>query len=363
MAEDSKSTNELEALAKFESEKQEIHALLEEAVKRGASDLHLVVGASPILRIQGELVELKDRPVLTPGYAERLVGLLMNDDQKKFFISNKELDFSYPYRDKAYFRVNIFRQKGKAGAVLRLIPSKVLTIDELGLPPVIHKFAQAKRGLVLVTGPTGHGKSSTLAAIIDEINETRSEHIITIEDPIEFVYEHKRSIINQRELYNDTLSFGSALRSVLREDPDVILIGEMRDAETMEAALTIAETGHLVFGTVHSNTAAETADRIIYSFEAYQQPQIRTQLAAVLLGVINQRLIPKVGGGRVPLVEILIATPSVRSLIREGKTYQLPNAIQTGVSEGMISIEKALSDLLSKGLITPETVKQLKTEF
>ena len=337
-------------------DRKELDQYLDEAYDKMASDLHLLVGVPPTLRVDGVLHHL-DRPPITPGYIEKLISMMLTPIQRKKLAMELELDFSYSFSDKAHFRVNIFHERGYLSAVMRLVPAQIRTIEELGLPPIIHKFGQARSGLVLVTGPTGQGKSSTLAAIIDEINHQRADHILTIEDPIEFVYKPDKSMISQRELYVDTKSFAAALKSALREDPNVILVGEMRDLETMEAALTIAETGHLVFATVHSTDAASTADRIISAFPSHHQPQIRLQLSSVLIGVLSQRLFPKVGGGRAAAVEVMVANTQVRALIRDGKTYQLPTAIQTGGAEGMITMNKSINQLLAEGKISQDTLK------
>ncbi len=330
----------------------EIRELLDLVVKNDASDLHLTTGVPPTLRIDGRLMPIEGKSALSSEQVQNLVFSFMTQDQRERLIQKKELDFSFSYAEKIRFRSNVFYEKGHIAAALRSIPTKIRTIEELSLPPVLEKFALASQGFVIIAGPTGHGKSTTLAAIIDHINRNRAEHIITIEDPIEYLFGDNKSIIQQREVYSDTLSFSRALRSVLREDPNVVLIGEMRDLETIEAGLTIAETGHLVFTTLHTNNAAETADRIIDVFPPHQQQQVRSQLANVLLGVISERLIPRVGGGRVPAVEIMLANSAVRNVIREGKTYQLPNIISTSVSEGMINLDKVLADLVSKGEIT-----------
>lgn len=322
--------------------------LLEIAIKREASDLHLTVGVPPTLRVDGRLVAVPEESVLTIETAEKLVESLMTDEQIERLKLKKELDFSFGY-DKTRFRTNVFYQKGNLTASLRLIPSEIKSISELGLPPVLEKFTVHSQGFVIITGPTGHGKSTSLAALIEEINKSRSEHIITIEDPIEYVFEHKKSIISQREVGSDTNSFARALRSALREDPNVILVGEMRDLESIEAALTLAETGHLVFTTLHTNSAAQTTDRIIDVFPPHQQQQVRLQLANVLLGVVSQRLLPRTPGGRIVACEIMIANSAVRNLIREGKTHQLDNIIRTSASEGMISLDKVLAELVSKG--------------
>ncbi|MEW6201470.1 MAG: type IV pilus twitching motility protein PilT [bacterium] len=330
----------------------DIDELLHKAVQRRASDVHLTSGLPPVLRIDGRLVPSEyDR--IFPSISQKIVYSMLTDQQKQVFEENLELDFSYGVAGLGRFRVNIFLQRGSIGAVMRAIPSKIPTLDELRIPRIVKTLTLKPRGLILVTGPTGCGKSTTLAACIDLINSSRDCHIITIEDPIEYLHRHKKSMINQRELELDTRSFARALRSVLREDPDVILVGEMRDLETMEAALTIAETGHLVFATLHTNTAAGAIDRIVDVFPPHQQTQIRTMLAMNLEAVVTQQLLSRVGGiGRVPSVEILIATPGVRNLIREAKAHQIPAAIQTGGSVGMQTMDQALKELYTVGLIT-----------
>lgn len=335
----------------MESMGAQMKGLLDTAISRGASDLHVTVGVSPTIRIDGKLFALTDQPVVTPETAQRLVASIMTPEQLERLGQRRELDFSFGY-GKTRFRTNCFYQKGNVGAALRLIPMSIKSMEELGVPPILERFTEPSQGFVIITGPTGHGKSTTLAALIENINGKRSEHIITIEDPIEYVFEHKKSIIEQREVGSDTNSFSRALRSALREDPNVVLVGEMRDLETIEAALTLAETGHLVFTTLHTNSAAQTADRIIDVFPPHQQQQVRMQLANVLLGVVSQRLLPKVQGGRVLATEIMIANSAVRNTIREGKTHQLPNIIQTSASEGMISLDKVLAELVSRGEIS-----------
>ena len=330
---------------------QQMGQLLQLVVEHDASDLHLTVGVRPTIRIDGVLHEVDDHQALTPERVEGLLNTVLNADQKKRLKEEKEIDLSLPYEDKARFRVNIFTQRGYLAAAFRLIPMTLKSYKELQLPGEIGGFAQAKQGLVLFAGPTGHGKSTTQAAIIDDINTNRAEHIITIEDPVEYTHAHKQSIIDQREVGQDTKSFAKALRSVLREDPDVVLIGEMRDPETMAAAMTIAETGHLVFATVHTNDAPQTIDRIVDSFPSYQQSQVRSQLSQVLSGVVSQRLLPAIGGGRVPAVEIMISTSAIRNLIREKKTHQIPSAIQTSSEQGMVSMEKALAERVQQGLV------------
>lgn len=332
-------------------EKTKLQKLLDIAIQRGASDLHLTIGVPPTLRIDGKLIPIEKEAILTSEECTKLVEAIMSQEQIERYRQRKELDFSFGFKQ-TRFRVNAYFQMGNLAASLRLIPTEIKTLQQLGLPPILEKFALPSQGFVIITGPTGHGKSTTLASLIEYINQNRNEHIITIEDPIEYVFKHKKSIITQREVGNDTNSFARALRSALREDPNVILVGEMRDLETIDAALTLAETGHLVFTTLHTNNAAQTADRIIDVFPPYQQQQVRLQLANVLLGVVSQRLLPRVSGGRVAACEIMIADAAVRSLIREGKTHQLPNIIQTSASEGMIALDKVLAELVNKGEVT-----------
>ena len=329
----------------------EVKKHLDIAIQKQASDIHFTVGVPPILRVDGKLLAIPNEVALTAQTCEKLCRSFMTEEQVTKITSHKEIDFSFGYKE-TRFRVNTYFQKGNWAASLRLIASKIKSIAELGLPPILEKFTTHSQGLVIITGPTGHGKSTTLAALIEHINNHRLEHIITIEDPIEYVFQHKKSIVDQRELGSDTNSFARALRSALREDPNVVLVGEMRDLETIEAALTIAETGHLVFTTLHTNSASQTTDRIIDVFPPHQQQQVRLQLANVLLGVISQRLIPKTAGGRIVACEIMIANSAVRNLIREAKTHQLPNVIQTSASEGMISLDKVLAELVSKGEIS-----------
>ncbi len=329
-----------------------IELLLEEVIKRKASDLHLSVGLSPIIRIDGSLTALRNIPALNEEAVETLVFSLLDDDQKQILLRDKEFDFSFAFGDLGRFRVNAFHERGNLAASMRLIPNEIRSVEDLGLPKILDKFSDYPRGLVLITGPTGSGKSTTLAAIIDKINTDKSMHIITIEDPIEYTHKSKRSLVVQREVHYDTYSFSSALRSALREDPDVVLIGEMRDLETIAAAVTIAETGHLVFATLHTNSASQSIDRMIDVFPPHQQPQVRAQIGNILMAVCSQRLIPALGGGRVPATEILVATPAVRNIIREGKNYQLEAVIQTGSEYGMQSMDKTLVDLVHKGIIS-----------
>jgi len=330
-----------------------IEKLLAYSIEYKASDLHLIDGVSPILRIDGSLVTIPREPKLNSKTADALIKSLMSEEQLKKLQKAKEIDFSFSYQE-TRFRTNVFYQKGKLEASLRLIPKKIRSLKELGLPPILEKFTHRKQGLVIICGPAGHGKSTTLAALIDSINQNRSAHIITIEDPIEYVFQHKKSVISQREVGSDTNSFSRALRASLREDPDILLVGEMRDLETIKAALTLAETGHLLFTTLHTNSAAQTTDRIIDVFPPHQQQQVRSQLAGVLLGVVSQRLIPQTSGGRISACEVMIGNSAIKNLIREGKTHQINSIIQTSGSEGMITLDKVLAELVSKGEITVE---------
>jgi twitching motility protein PilT len=336
-----------------EKQNAEISSYLDFAVSNNASDIHLTVGMAPIVRVDGKLSIIPNAEVITAEKCEGLIAAFAPADLMISIRQKREIDFSFGYKTMR-FRVNIYYQKGTLSASLRLIPKDIKNIRELGLPPILEKFTEHSQGFVIITGPTGSGKSTTLAAMIDKINADKSKHIVTIEDPIEYVFEHKQSLISQREVGSDTNSFARALRSALREDPDVVLIGEMRDLETIEAALTLAETGHLVLTTLHTNSAAQTADRIINVFPPHLQQQISSQLASVLLGVVSQRLIPKTNGGRALACEIMIANSAIKSLIREGKTFQIPNVIQTSASDGMISLDKVLAEFVSKGEITLE---------
>ncbi|GAB4241932.1 MAG: type IV pilus twitching motility protein PilT [Thermoleophilia bacterium] len=332
--------------------------ILTEVLEKEASDLHIAVGRPPMIRAKGKL-EALDRPVVTPTVARELIYSILNQEQRQRLESDWEIDFSYSVPGKARFRVNAFFQRNSLGAAFRLIPVDIKGIDELGLPKVVHSFCARPRGFILVTGPTGSGKSTTLAAIIDEINESRQEHIMTIEDPIEFLHSHKKCIINQREVGADTQSFNRALKSVLRQDPDIILVGEMRDLETIQTALTAAETGHLVFATLHTQDAPQTIDRMIDVFPPHQQEQIRVQIAATIQGIMTQQLLPRRDGrGRVVACEVLVPTPAVRNLIREGKTHQIYTVMQTGTKYGMQTMDYALADLVRRNLITRELAEQ-----
>lgn len=331
----------------------DIQQLFAETARLEASDLHLVVGFPPMLRLVGKLAAVSGTQVITATEAEQMIVSILNQEQKELFLTNREIDFSLATAA-GRFRANVYYQKNTPAATFRLIPPRIKTIDELGLPNICHEFVKLRQGLVLVTGPTGHGKSTTLAAMINSINLTKPLHVVTIEDPIEYVYPPGLSIVSQREMHGDTHSWNIALRSVLREDPDVVLIGEMRDFETIAAALTIAETGHLVFATLHTNSAAQTIDRIVDVFPENQQSQVRLQLSSVIEGVLSQRLIPAAPGGRVVVGEIMTATAAVRTTIRDGKTHLLDNIIQTSAEFGMMSLETSLAGRVREGKITIE---------
>lgn len=340
----------------------DLQQLLDLTVKNNASDLHLIAGIPPALRIDGALSYLGGLAVLSPESIESMVFSLISPSQKEVLVNNRELDFSTAYGGGVYgdigrFRVNAYYQRDKLSAAFRFLPKTIRTLEELHMPKICHTFAATRQGLILVTGPTGQGKSTTLASIVNEINMTRADHVLTVEDPIEYMYPTGKSIISQRELGSDTHSWGLALRSALREDPDVVLIGEMRDPDTMSAAITIAETGHLVFSTLHTNSAAQTIDRIIDSFPAHQQEQVRAQLAFTLKGIISQRLLPQLSGGRIPATEILIGTPAVASNIRDGKTHLIDSVIETSQDVGMITLESSLSQLVLAGSVSLDVAK------
>lgn len=345
------------------SSQPRIEVLLDEVVKKKASDLHLQVGLPPMLRVDGALIPVPSADPLTAESIETLIFAILDEDQKQILLKDKEFDFSFAYGDLGRFRVNAFHERGNMAAALRLIPNEILSIEQLGLPEIVNKFSAYPRGLVLVTGPTGSGKSTSLAAMIHKINSEQGKHIITIEDPIEYTHKSQKSIIVQREVHYDTYSFSAALRSALREDPDVVLIGEMRDLETIASAITIAETGHLVFATLHTNSAAQSIDRMIDVFPPHQQPQIRAQLSNILMAIVSQRLIPTIGGGRIAAAEILIATPAVRNIIREGKSHQLEAVIQTGAEFGMQSMDKQLVQLIHAGTITYDEARNFAVDL
>ena len=332
-----------------------LHQLLKAMVEKGASDLHITTGSPPQLRIDGKLVPLKTQP-LSPVDTKQLCYSILTDAQKHKFEEENELDLSFGVKGLSRFRSNIFMQRGAVAGAFRTIPVKILTFAELGLPPIVTELSKKPRGLVLVTGPTGSGKSTTLASVIDKINTDRHEHILTIEDPIEYLHPHKNCLVNQREVGADTQSFKKALKYILRQDPDVVLVGEMRDLETVEAALVISETGHLAFATLHTNSAVQTINRILDVFPPYQQPQVRAQLSFVLEGVLTQNLLPRAGGpGRVLIIEVMVPNPAIRNLIREDKVHQVYSQMQVGQSRfGMQTFNQSLAIALARRLITPE---------
>jgi twitching motility protein PilT len=340
-----------------------LRALLEEMIEKEASDLHITTGERPKLRVDGDITDSSVAEVLTPKDTLQLAYSVLTENQKKRFETEDELDFSFGIQNLARFRGNCFKQRGCVSMVIRMIPFNVRTFNELGLPPVIAKLAERPRGLILVTGPTGSGKSTTLAAIIDKINKERKGHIITVEDPIEFIHRHQSCIVNQREIGTDTKSFATALKYALREDPDVILVGEMRDLETIASALTIAETGHLALATLHTNSAAESINRIIDVFPANQQSQVRAQLAFVLEGVVTQTLLPKARGrGRVMACEIMVATPAIRALIRDDKIHQIYSSMQSGKKHGMQTMNDALYQLYTNHEVVQEECERVSSE-
>lgn len=329
--------------------------LLQTMIEKGASDLHITSGTPPQIRVDGDLVPL-NHPPLAPAETKQLIYSILTDNQKHRFEEENELDLSFGLKGLSRFRANVFQQRGAVGAAIRVIPFRILSFEDLGLPPVVQELVKKPRGLILVTGPTGSGKSTTLASMIDRINSERHNHIITIEDPIEYLHPHKKSVVNQREVNQDTKSFKTALKYILRQDPDVVLIGEMRDLETVEAALTIAETGHLTFATLHTNSAAQTINRIIDVFPPHAQPQVRAQLSFVMEGVISQNLLPKATGqGRVLAMEIMVPNPAIRNLIREDKVHQIYSTMQTGQNQfGMQTMNQSLAELYLKRLISHE---------
>lgn len=340
-----------------------IEILLEEVVRRRASDLHLQVGLPPMIRVDGELLPVAGFNALDEPSVETLIFAILDQDQQQILEKDKEFDFSFAFGTLGRFRVNAYHERGNLAAAFRLIPNEIKTVAELGVPPIVSSFANFPRGLVLVTGPTGSGKSTTLSSLIDKINEERAQHIITIEDPIEFTHKSKKSVVVQREVHYDTYSFSAALRSSLRQDPDVVLIGEMRDLETISAAITIAETGHLVLGSLHTNSAAQSIDRMIDVFPPHQQPQIRAQLSNILMAICSQRLVPSIGGGRVVAAEVLIANPAVRNIIREGKSHQLDAVIQTGADSGMQTMDRTLVGLVQNGTVTYDDARSFAVDL
>ncbi len=334
-----------------------IHDLLQLTIDRKASDLHLIVGVPPLLRVDGVLQAVPGEGVLTPEIVTEHIRQILSQEHFIRLTENKEIDFSLPFSERGRFRVNAYTQKGSFAVAFRNIPLEIPAIDNLGLPSLFHQFVNLRQGFVLVTGPTGHGKSTSIASILNEINKTKASHIVTIEDPIEFVFRPVKSVISQREMHQDTHSWEVALRSVLREDPDVVLVGEMRDYETMASALTVAETGHLVFATLHTNSAAQTIDRIVDVFPEEQQKQVKLQLSNVLQAVVSQRLIPAAAGGRVLATEIMLGTTAIKNAIREGKTHQIDSIIQTSSEAGMSTLETSLAYLVKSGKITYEVAQ------
>ncbi len=336
---------------------EQLKGLLVAAARQNASDLHIAVGRRPALRIDGVLIPLQQETILTPESAEGLVSALLTPEQKERFVKERQLDFAYNLEDKVRFRANVYYQRGYVAAALRVIPARIRTVEELSLPPILHDFAKLSQGFVLVVGPAGHGKSTSLAAVLDEVNHTRADHIVTVEDPIEYLFTQDKAIISQREVGNDTATFHDALRTVLRQDPDVIMIGEMRDAASIATAMTAAETGHLVFSTLHTNSASQTIDRIIDSFAPEQQSQVVSQLAATLVAIVSQRLLPRTAGGRVPAAEIMLVNPAIRNLIRERKIYQIDLVIETSLQEGMFTLNRALAMLVKSKEISLENAE------
>jgi len=346
--------------------KEWLNQILDQAIEKDATDVHLSVGQAPIFRVDGGLtdgVAGEKEKVLTVDDTKELALTLLSEEQKGQLFKIKDIDLSFAYKDKARFRVNIFYQLSKIGVAMRLIPKKIRSIEELNLPPICAQFAKASQGFFLVVGPSGHGKSAAMAALIEEINLTRADHIITIEDPVEYLFEEKRCIIDQREVGQDVQSFARGLRESFRQDPDVLMIGEMRDQETIASAVTAAETGHLVLTTLHTNTAAQTIDRIIDSFPPYQQEQIKSQLASSILGILSRRLIPRLNGGVINAVELMIANSAIRNLIREGKIHQIAMVIETSSEEGMISLNRSLADLVKKRIISIEEAENYSTNL
>lgn len=340
---------------------EKLKTILDSAIAKKVSDVHFSVGRVPTFRISGSLVPLEEYPVLTEKDTEEIAFTIIPEERKDQFLSQRDIDLSYSHQDKGRFRVNVYFQLNRISIAMRLIPSKIMTIDELSLPKVCHNFAKAPQGFFLVVGPSGQGKSAAMVALIDEINHTRFDHVITIEDPVEYLFTDDKCIIDQREVGEDVQNFHRGLREALRQDPDVIMIGEMRDPETISSAVTAAETGHLVLATLHTNTAAQTIDRVIDSFPPHQQNQIRMQLASTILGILSRRLVPCLKGEVINAVELMIANSAVRNLIREGKTHQIDMIIETGSEEGMITLNRSLADLVNTGMISREHAEKHST--
>ncbi len=339
----------------YKNSELELNQLLSGTLSRDASDLHLVAGKPPIYRVHSHLLEDAEFGIMTPERIESVCQVFVPKEKRDGLEKLRQVDFSYAFKDNHRFRVNVYYQKDTLAVSVRMVPNRIKTLEELNLPEVMKKFTDYKQGLVLVVGPTGHGKSTALASMIDLINRTRSEHIITVEDPIEYMFLADKSIISQREVYRDTMSFASALTAALREDPNVVMVGEMRDLESISTTLTIAETGHLVFATLHTNDAAQTIDRIIDVFPPHQQPQVRAQLASVLLGVISIRLLPKVGGGLIPAAEVLFVDTAVRNVIRESRTFEIYNILHSSGAKGMVSLDRYLAEMVKRGLVSYES--------
>ncbi len=346
-----------------EQYKSKLGKILDSAIEKKATDVHLSPGRAPMLRINGKLVTLEKEPSLTDKDTKELTFSFLPEERKEQFLSQRDIDLSFDHNNKARFRVNIYYQLGQISIAMRLIPNKIRDIKELNLPDIIYDIAKAPQGFFLVVGPSGHGKSAALAALIDEINHTRQEHIVTIEDPVEYLFTEDKCVINQREVGEDVQNFHRGLREVFRQDPDVIMIGEMRDPETISSAVTAAETGHLVLTTLHTNTAAQTVDRIIDSFPPYQQNQIRMQLSSTILGILSRRLLPCLKGGVINAVELMIANSAIRNLIREGKTHQIDMIIETSSNEGMISLNRSLADLVNRKLVSLEEAELRSTNL
>ncbi len=338
--------------------KEKLNQLLLTTARQGSSDLHIAVGRRPTLRVDGSLISLQQEAILTPADAQGLSLSLLTPDLKEKLLKNGDVDFTYSFEDKARFRTNVYFQRGFLAAALRLIPADIKQLDDLKLPPVLHEFTKLSQGFILVVGPAGQGKSTTLAALLDEVNHKRMDHIITVEDPIEYLFVQDKSIISQREVTTDSPDFHRALRAILRQDPDVLMIGEMRDQESIATAMTAAETGHVVFSTLHTNSAAQTIDRIVDSFPASQQDQAASQLAATLVGIVSQRLVPRIDGGRIPACEVMIANPAIRNLIREKKFFQIDLVIETSLQDGMITLNRSLAELVRRKEVSLETAEK-----
>lgn len=342
----------------YKNSELELNRLLNKMLEIDASDLHFIVGKSPVYRIHSRLLEDNEHDILSPERVAGLCEVLVPEEKKEILKSQRHVDFSYAFKDNHRLRVNVYYQKESLAASIRLIPNHIKTLEELNLPEVLKTFTDYKQGLVLVVGPTGHGKSTALASMIDLINRSRAEHILTIEDPVEYVFVQNKSIISQREIYRDAVSFSSALTAALREDPNVVMVGEMRDLDSVATTITLAETGHLVFATLHTNDAAQSIDRIVDVFPPYQQPQIRSQLASTLIGIISIRLLPKVGGGLIPAAEVMIVDTAIRNVIRENRTFEIYNIIHSSGGKGMVSLDRYLADLVKKNLVPYQNAMQ-----